>query len=122
MEPGPAGSAGLSRPEGLLSGAGVLCEEIVGRSRSGTRPVWAKGRMGHLPGPEGGWGRACAAAARGGPGLGEGHELEEAVWGSLSDFLGESGLPAVPRGLGDEEMPPWLVGDGYWRCLGLLGK
>ena len=42
---------------------------------------------------------------RGGPGLGEGHELEEAVWGSLSEFLGESGLPAVPRGLGDEEMP-----------------
>ena len=109
MEPGPAGSAGLSRPEGLPSGARVRCEEIVGRSRSGTRPAWAKGRMGHLPGPEGGWGRACAAAARGGPGLGEGPEFEEAVGGGrlreLSEFLGESELPAVPRGLGDEELP-----------------
>ena len=66
-----------------------------------TAELWPSPRsLGGGPRPGGG-----AAAARGGPGLGEGHELEEAVWGSLSEFLGESGLPAVPRGLGDEEMP-----------------
>lgn len=52
-------------------------------------------------------GLRCGGAGR--PGLGEGPELEKAVGGDrlreLSEFLGESGLPAVPRGLGDEELP-----------------
>lgn len=83
MEPGPAGSAGFSRPEGLPSGAGVPYEETAGRSRSGTRPAWAKGRMGHLPGRrEDG---AGPGLRRRGEGLGwereSGPGLEEGVWG-----------------------------------------
>lgn len=71
--------------------------------------------MGHLPGPEGGWGRAWAGAERGRPELSEGDAARVGGGhlgggGVLPEFLGESGILTVPGAWGWGNAS-WLVGD-----------
>ena len=86
-------------------------EACLGEGEDGT-PAGAGGRMGP--------GLRCGGAGRAWAGRGAwvgGGRLGEPV--RLPGRIRASRCAPGPGGRGDA---PWLVEDGYWRCLGLLGK
>lgn len=136
MEPGPAGSAGLSRPEALPSGAegrscGAPGDEARGRSWGGTG-VCLHGSGAERPDP--GWPKDDGAwPGRGGAGRapawerGTGSRLEGALQGRLAELLGECRLLTVTPRRRDGTAPSgrerrWRHGGGCRATRKLVSK